>query len=59
MKTHASSATRIILDWSKLLGFNQVAQQMAVTPGSSLSEPGLVRIGAKVGAKPTGHSSPR
>ena len=58
METKAPSTARITLDWSKLLGFDQVAEQVAVTRSSSLADPRLARIGAKVGVKPVGHPSP-
>ncbi len=51
MKATPKSSRRVPLDWSRLLGFDQVERSAAV-PATRLTDPRLARLGAKVGAKP-------
>jgi hypothetical protein len=46
-----STTNRIELDWSKLVGFNQVKSAQTSQDKESLKEALNVRVGAKVGGK--------
>jgi hypothetical protein len=41
---------RIVLDWSRLLGFDQVRRRPAAAPG--LADPRVAKLGVRIGAKP-------
>ncbi len=44
--------TKVRLDWSRLLGFDQAAAPATEALVPALSEPRLARLGAKLGPKP-------
>jgi hypothetical protein len=47
-----TSTSRIELDWSRLLGFDQVASAETSTGAIRQIESTLAKVGAKVGVKP-------
>ena len=41
----------VVLDWSRLLGFDQATRNEGQTAAESLNDPRLVKLGAKFGRK--------
>lgn len=48
-QAQTKSARRIVLEWSKMLGFDQATRQ---APEAKVGEKSKAKLGAKVGAKP-------
>jgi hypothetical protein len=42
---------KVVLDWSKLLGFNQATRSGEQAAAACLNDPRLVQLGSKFGAK--------
>lgn len=53
MNRRGNKGNRIALNWSRLLGFDQADKLRESTEFLSLADPGLARIGAKVGVGKT------
>ena len=47
-------APRIQLDWKRLLGFDQARGDGDAAAAANLTDPRLIRLGAKVSGKPSG-----
>lgn len=54
MNSQTKKHGAVKLDWSRLLGFDQVSKRAVDARVSGLSDPRLTRIGAKVGIAKTG-----
>jgi hypothetical protein len=50
MKARPKSSRSVRLDWSRLLGFDQVSRP-ASGDASRLTDPRLARLGSKIGVK--------
>ncbi len=46
-----SKSSRIALDWSRLLGFDQAGRPVEAPASEGLSDPRVAMLGAKVGGK--------
>ena len=49
--TDGQTTTRIALDWSRLLGFDQAVPAGAPATAAGLNDPRLAKLGAKFGNK--------
>ena len=49
--TDGQTPTKVVLDWSKLLGFDQAVPAGAAATTAGLNDPRLAKLGAKFGNK--------
>ncbi len=42
----------IKLDWTRLLGFDQITDHGVVGDGATIKDPRFTKVGGKIGAKP-------
>jgi hypothetical protein len=51
MMSSKPTAPEVVLDWSRLLGFDQATRDEGQAAASGLNDPRLVKLGAKFGRK--------
>ena len=51
MMSSKPTTPEVVLDWSKLLGFDQATRGADQAAASGLNDPRLVKLGAKFGGK--------
>jgi hypothetical protein len=57
--TNQNKKSRIRLDWSRLLGFDQVADAQPSAKAGGIKDPRLVKLGSKIGGKIGGKQAVR